>query len=51
MAPHGYGPIELWPYIVMAWCSFPFSYKGKTYSTCTREGSETGEYWCHTDRQ
>ncbi|XP_066485386.1 epididymal sperm-binding protein 1-like [Tiliqua scincoides] len=27
-------------------CSFPFTYKGKTYSSCTTEGEFSGKLWC-----
>uniref|UniRef100_A0A8D2J9Z2 Fibronectin type-II domain-containing protein n=1 Tax=Varanus komodoensis TaxID=61221 RepID=A0A8D2J9Z2_VARKO len=27
-------------------CSFPFIYKGKSYSTCTTEGLRDGKWWC-----
>ena len=28
------------------WCQLPFSYKGRTYSTCTYEESFDGRPWC-----
>ena len=28
------------------WCQLPFTYKGKTYSTCTYEESFDGRPWC-----
>uniref|UniRef100_A0A8D2J1B9 Fibronectin type-II domain-containing protein n=1 Tax=Varanus komodoensis TaxID=61221 RepID=A0A8D2J1B9_VARKO len=29
-------------------CVFPFIYNNKTYSTCTKDGSEVGWLWCAT---
>ncbi len=29
-------------------CIFPFSYKGKTYVSCTADHSSNGEEWCGT---
>ena len=30
-------------------CRFPFEYAGRTFSSCTRMDSVTGEPWCPTD--
>ncbi|XP_060138097.1 uncharacterized protein LOC118094637 [Zootoca vivipara] len=29
-------------------CTFPFIYKGNSYSTCTTEGMSDGKHWCAT---
>ncbi|XP_043390818.1 matrix metalloproteinase-9-like [Chelonia mydas] len=29
-------------------CTFPFKYKGKSYSACTRDGSTDKQLWCAT---
>ena len=30
------------------YCVFPFKYKGKVHSKCTKEDSKNGAYWCAT---
>ena len=29
-------------------CVFPFKYKGKVYSKCTKDGTNNGAFWCAT---
>ena len=29
-------------------CIFPFIFKNKTYTSCTKEKSKTDEFWCAT---